>query len=147
MELVLNLVWLTLALPAFWLWRRKSVFAQGHGRFDRVRPFLLLGCVLMLLFPVVSATDDLHAMRQEMEESSPSKRVVKQAINDKSTARLSNGGALPAVISPVALGPGDEACGLVLPVSVFLPQQSQFNDRASRAPPFSLLSTCVGFAA
>jgi hypothetical protein len=147
MELLLNLLWLTLALPAIWMWRHESVYAGNCRRFDRIRPFVLFGCVLMLLFPVVSATDDLHAMRQEMEESSPSKRVVKQAVNDKSTARLSNGGALPVVISPVALGPGDEVRGLVLPVSVFLPPQAHFNERASRAPPLSCLSLCVEFAA
>jgi hypothetical protein len=40
---------------------------------------VLLGCVLVLLFPVVSASDDLHAMRPDIEESSPGKRVVRQA--------------------------------------------------------------------
>jgi hypothetical protein len=147
MELLLNLVWLTLVVPAIWMWCRKSVYAKDRSRFDGIRPFLLLGCVLMLLFPVVSATDDLHAMRQEMEESGPSKRVVKQAVNDKSITRLSNAGALPALISPVSLGPGDEACGLVLPVSVSLRQQAHFHKPSSRAPPFSRLRTCGGFAA
>jgi hypothetical protein len=147
MELLLNLVWLTLVLPAFWMWRHESVYAKNCRDFNRIRPLVLFGCVLMLLFPVVSATDDLHAMRQEMEESSSSKRVVKQAVADKSMARLSIAGGLPALISPVSLGPGDEAWGLVLPVSVFLPQQAHFNERASRAPPFSCLSLCVEFAA
>src|ERR1700687_3276078 len=101
MELLLNLLWLTLALPAIWMWRHESVYAKGRGRFNRIWPFLLFGCVLMLLFPVVSATDDLHALPQEMEESSPSKRIVKQAAADKSLPWLSNSGAWPALISPV----------------------------------------------
>ena len=65
MELLLNLFWLTLAVPALWMWCRKSVYAKDRGSFDGIRPVLLLGCALMLLFPVVSATDDLHAMRQD----------------------------------------------------------------------------------
>jgi hypothetical protein len=147
MELLLNLLWLTLALPALWMWRHESVHAQDCPRFGRVRPFLLFGCILMLLFPVVSATDDLHALRQEMEESSPSKRIVKQAAADKSLPWLINAGALPALISPVLFGPGDEACGEALVVSVLLPQQALFNEHASRAPPLSSFGEGVGFAA
>jgi hypothetical protein len=152
MELLLNLIWLTLALPALWMWRREAAFAQArraqvHRRFDRVCPFLLLGCVLVLLFPVVSATDDLHAMRQEMEESSPSKRMVKQAVGDKSPTGLCNANALPALISPASFCRNDEACGQVLVVSFLLPQKARFSKYASRAPPSSSLGEGVGFAA
>jgi len=147
MELVLNLLWLALALPALWMWRHESVHAANCRLFARVRPFLLFGCVLMLLFPVVSATDDLHALRQEMEESSPSKRMVKQAAGYKSPTGLRTAGALPALIFPASFGPSDEACGQVLAVSVLLPQRAHFHERASRAPPFSSLGEGVGFAA
>jgi hypothetical protein len=146
MELLLNLFWLTLIVPAVWMWRRESACDQGRRRFDRIRPFLLLGCVLLLLFPVVSATDDLHAMRQEMEES-PSKRMVKQAGGDKSFAGLGSPGALPALILPVPLGPSDEVCGRVLLVSAVLPQPARSKERASRAPPFSSPGEGSGFAA
>ena len=88
MELLLNLLWLTLALPAIWMWRNQLICARDRRCFDRIRPVVLFGCMLMLLFPVVSATDDLHAMRQEIEESGPSKRLVKQAVADKSLTRL-----------------------------------------------------------
>jgi hypothetical protein len=146
MELLLNLLWLTLALPAIWMWRHESVCAKDRGRFNRIRPFVLFGCVLMLLFPVVSATDDLHAMRQEMEESSPSKRVVKQAVADKSPTGIT-AGALPALISLASFCPSHEACGQVLVVSVLLPQQAHFDECASRAPPLSSLGEEVQFAA
>lgn len=148
MELLLNLCWLALALPAIWMWRHESVSAKNCRCFARLRPFLLFGCVLMLLFPVVSATDDLHALRQEMEESSPSKRMVKQATGDKSLARLSKVGALPVLlISPVPFGPSDETRGEVLVASVVLPPAAHFDERASRAPPFSSLGEGIGFAA
>jgi hypothetical protein len=140
MELLLNLLWLTLALPAIWMWRHQSVCAEDCPRFHQIRPLVLFGCVLMLLFPVVSATDDLHAMRQEMEESSPSKKIVKQAVADKSLARIITAGALPALIFPVSLGHDDCVCGRVLVVPVRVPEQRHAGRSSSRAPPLSTLS-------
>jgi hypothetical protein len=138
MELALNLLWLALALPALWMWRHESVRVPNCPGFARLRPFLVFGCVLMLLFPVVSATDDLHAFGQEMEESGPSKRTVKQFAGDKSLARLGRTGVLPVLISPVPLG-SDEVCGQVLLLSVPPHQWAHFHECASRAPPFSSL--------
>jgi hypothetical protein len=146
MELLLNLFWLTLAVPALWMWCRKAVYAKDRGRFDGIRPLLLLGCALMLLFPVVSATDDLHAMRQEMEESSPSNRIVKQATGDKSVVGLNIPRALPAWIFPVPFGPDCQACRQVFAVSALLPQQAHSTERASRAPPFASPGEGIGFA-
>lgn len=71
MELLLNLAWLLLVLPAYWFWRRSL---SATGRFRPSHRVLALGCMLVVLFPVVSATDDLRAMRAEMEESPSSKR-------------------------------------------------------------------------
>ena len=147
MELLLNLVWLTLAVPAIWMWRHESVCPADGCRLHRIRPFLLLSCVLVLLFPVISATDDLHAMRQEIEESGPSKRMVKQAVGDKSVVIPHVAGNLPAWISPVPFGPNDETCGQILAVSVVLPQQSHSTEHASRAPPFASSNGSVRFAA
>ncbi|MGA8490661.1 MAG: hypothetical protein WB711_09585 [Terriglobales bacterium] len=145
--MLLNLVWLTLALPAIWMWRHESVCPADGCRLHRIRPFLLFSCVLVLLFPVISATDDLHAMRQEMEESSPSKRMVKQGVGDRSVAGLSVAGALPAWISPVSFSPDDEPRGVISGISVVLPRQAHSTQRASRAPPLSPVGGCVRFAA
>lgn len=79
MELLLNLLWLTLFLPAALIWRHQSVCLRTPGRDRSFRAIVLLGCLLVLLFPVVSATDDLHPIRTEMEESNPSRRAVKLA--------------------------------------------------------------------
>jgi hypothetical protein len=67
MELLLNLAWLLLALPAFWLWRDARSVRAGRG-FTPLQCLLALGCILVILFPVVSATDDLRAMSTEIEE-------------------------------------------------------------------------------
>jgi hypothetical protein len=72
MELFLNLCWLSLLLPAYWLWRQRA-WSDCATRASLVF-FCTLGCVFVLLFPVISATDDLHAMRPEMEESERASR-------------------------------------------------------------------------
>ena len=82
MELLLNLAWLLLALPAFWLWRDSRSVPRGR-RFTALQCLLALGCMLVVLFPIVSATDDLRAMRNEMEESPASKRTIRQATHEK----------------------------------------------------------------
>jgi len=83
MELLLNLVWLLLALPAFWLWRHGV--SESERKYSSLHCLLALGCILVLLFPVISATDDLHAMRAEIEEPGISKRAVRQAAADRSS--------------------------------------------------------------
>jgi len=79
MELLLNLAWLLLAFPAYWLWRARRTTQKTS-----LQCLLSLGCLLVVLFPVISATDDLQAMRTEMEESSFSKRTLRQAANPES---------------------------------------------------------------
>jgi len=94
-----------------------------------------LCCLLALLFPIVSATDDLHPLRIEIEESSPSKRVVKQSPGSASPA-WGNAGALPALLpQPAWRRDANETLGLVaidLPVS---PKQALASTIGSRAPP------------
>ena len=137
MELLLNLIWLLLALPAIWIWRREPC---QSSRSIRVHHFLVLGCVLILLFPVVSASDDLNAMRPEMEESSPSKRMVRQAAGEKSPAWSGNGGSIAALVtSSFSFGLSEEARGLVYASAELLLEYPFFSIRTPRAPPFSHL--------
>ena len=97
MELLLNLAWLLLALPACWLWRH-SRRDRARRNFSAVQCLLVLGCVLVMLFPVISATDDLCAMRAEIEESPAGKRGIRQAGNDKPSAWQTRLQTLPAQV-------------------------------------------------
>jgi hypothetical protein len=140
MELLLNLLWLALALPAIWIWRRESAQATHSSGYSRLRSPLLLICVLVVLFPVISATDDLHPMRTEMEESSPFKRTVKQSSTSSSANWLSNPGSLFAwSISASRTCPDNEVCSLVSLTSFIFPEPLTFCPRESRAPPFPFL--------
>lgn len=136
MELLLNLLWLMLALPAVLILRRGPVLGNG-GPLCRSRSLLLLGCVLVLLFPVVSASDDLHALRQEMEESSPTKRVVKQAPAPKSPVWGDDGISRAQLVQVHSFGPGNESCGNVLPSLLILPAQALVRTTGCRAPPLA----------
>lgn len=85
MELLLNLVWMLLALPAWWLWRQRG---DKHRGFNGYQCLLALACLVVLLFPVISASDDLNAMRTEMEESGSAARSVRVAETGKSAHAL-----------------------------------------------------------
>jgi hypothetical protein len=135
-ELLLNLAWLLLAVPALWLWRGSRSAAIAR-KFTALQCLLALGCMLVVLFPVISATDDLRAMRTEMEESPASKRTIRQAANDKASGwKLQSPPALPATAN--CFRACDQGWQL-LPtgeLSLLAPPAIQ---RASRAPPYSAL--------
>ena len=138
MELLLNLVWLLLVLPAYWLWRR-GAGARLACRVTALQCLLALGCVVVLLFPVISATDDLHAMRAEMEESASSKRTVLQAASERHSAWVNRLQGPPALAASVAQLPELEAGLLEVCVLYLAPPARPCALRAGRAPPSSLL--------
>ena len=139
MELLLNLTWLLLALPACWLWRR-SFHTRALSKLGSLQCLLALACLLVLLFPVISATDDLHVMRTEMEESSPGKRSARQAAGEKTSVWHSRWQTLPAMVAAAATFalPG-EGRHISFPVPQSEPAAPVVL-RASRAPPPSLLA-------
>jgi|SRR5579863_1009915 len=134
MELLLNLAWVLMAVPAYWLWRQ-CAGARLERRVTAVQCLLALGCVLVLLFPVISATDDVHAMRSEIEESSPSKRAVRQASSDKYSAWVNRLQGPPALVASVEWQPAPLVVRLEVSV-VGLAILARPGDRhAGRAPP------------
>ena len=135
MELLLNLAWLLLALPAYWLWLdRRGVRTR---RFSRWQCLLTLGCMLIVLFPVISATDDLCAMRAELEESP----AGKHSLRTQSTERLSASKwqTQPALISTFNFSSGSHANWHSLPAVHLSREASNSELRPGRAPPSTLL--------
>jgi hypothetical protein len=134
MELLLNLAWLLLALPAFCLWRSSRTASQSR-RFTSLQCLLALGCLLFILFPVVSATDDLCAMRNEMEESPASKRSVRPAGSEKASAwKLQSPPALAATASSLVVN--DESWLESRSISLSVPALPAIR-QMGRAPPAS----------
>ena len=60
METFLNLVWFGVTLAALWLWRFRWTASRRSQRRDTWQEAVAIVCVLALLFPVISLTDDLH---------------------------------------------------------------------------------------
>jgi hypothetical protein len=138
MELLLNLAWVLLVVPAYWLWRRNAG-ARPARRVSSLQCLLALGCVLVLLFPVISASDDLHAMRSEMEESASSKRTVRQAACDRSSTWTNRLQGTPAMAACATWLPVPEAERLEISVGPLSTLAGRDASHAGRAPPFSLL--------
>jgi len=113
------------------LWLRQRRCAQSIFQFS-----IALACLLFLLFPVISATDDLHALRQEMEESSLNKKALQQT--KRTTAQ--DVSAPPAQVpTAISFPPLNQVCGFVL--ASFAPAAASVGPGTfvSRAPPaFSL---------
>jgi hypothetical protein len=134
MELLLNLVWLLLVVPAYWLWRRGIASHRSSSR----QCLFALGCALVLLFPVISATDDLHAMRAEMEEPSSGKRAVRPAGERHSAWINRVQGAAGFVVSPFVLRV-PEVPEPHPPSSTYLCVTHASIWHVGRAPPLSIL--------
>lgn len=131
LELLLNLCWLLLFAPALCLWFRR--------RSSSLQSVVTLVCLLALLFPVISVTDDLHAMRQEMEESSSSKRMLKHAGPHPLGTGVVH--AQPAHLASTARIPScGEICGYIQtpPLRTSLSVCTTFSP--GRAPPSSILA-------
>ena len=95
MELLLNLAWLTMVLTALWVFLRRRRSCAWTAGVPYAKALLAIGCVLVLLFPVVSASDDLHPTQAVVEDAN--KRI------HQLTASLQNAQGNPGGQLPVAL--------------------------------------------
>jgi len=132
MELLLNLCWLALVLPAFVLWRRR-VSSEPWTRASFVI-VCTLGCALVLLFPVISASDDLHAVAQAMEESEGGFRHDGHC---PCVAHSLHQSALPFLPVTASLQVGFEQAGRILSYSPHSAGSSVVPVSSGRAPPSS----------
>ena len=84
MELLLNLLWFAVAVCAV-------VAHLRHSATDRRQFRLGLGallCVLTLLLPAISITDDLHCDTLAVEDSNSSKRLVNAAVHGSPVSQI-----------------------------------------------------------
>ncbi len=79
MELALNLVWVTISVAALLWWIRLGS-GRRVARSELFQGVVVLACVLVLLFPVVSASDDLHANVAAVEDSFFAARKMKAVL-------------------------------------------------------------------
>lgn len=81
-ELTLNLAWTLISATSYaFLFRRFGNRGAWHASgASQVQRIIALTCVLAILFPVISLTDDLHEMQATAEEASPSGAVIKKCV-------------------------------------------------------------------
>jgi len=60
METILNLVWLGVALTSTALWFLRGSLCKRKAAVRIRAEIIAMGCAMLLLFPVISLTDDLH---------------------------------------------------------------------------------------
>ncbi len=70
MEILLNTFWLFVTIAAFLFWRTGKYRSSLRSRQTTPLGILALISALILLFPVISVTDDLHAEMAVMEDGS-----------------------------------------------------------------------------
>lgn len=63
MELTLNFAWMVLATLMFWLWIHHAP-RNGVSRWNQL---IALAVVILIIFPVISVTDDLLAIQNSAE--------------------------------------------------------------------------------
>jgi len=98
-----------LVVPAALLWSERRLAQNSRHLFYFSPSFVSLVCLLALLFPVVSATDDTQAMRGEVEESSHSKRVVKQLASSQDSTWANAGGSPARLTQEMSFQSGRES--------------------------------------
>jgi hypothetical protein len=135
MELLLNLFWLLLVLPAFWLWRI-STRARSRQQRRSSRCLLILGSVLVLLFPVVSATDDLQAMRPELEEAGMQDGLRNSGHGKFSALLDGTCNAFALLAARMFVAPDHAVRGYVVLAAASILGVGLIPTRAGRAPPF-----------
>lgn len=134
MELLLNLVWVLLLLPGYAIWRQGRTRGRDRSFGDAARSLLVLGCLMVLLFPVISVTDDLQAARPEMEEGQ-SKGSVRHASGEDRSRCVESSFYVASSNAAATLGRSNQPAGqVVLMVPGPLPEVS-LRAHAGRAPP------------
>lgn len=136
MEALLNLVWLLLTLPALWLWRKASPCSRSR------RPrssLLILGCLLILLFPVISVSDDLQAMRPEVEEAATRDGTRNSAHGKLSLPTKGGVPACPLLAARPVVFRDRTLCGAVVPFLALKPALELMPAHVGRAPPRSFV--------
>ncbi len=138
MELLLNLVWLVVACSALAHWGRQRAHVPADGRRAWRLELCALGCALVLLFPIISLSDDLQAEPAAVEAARPSgQKTVKDGSDGSSVATATLLPALPGTVSATWL-PGCSTLLFALVDHAPVARSEQFaRSLALRAPPLA----------
>jgi hypothetical protein len=113
------------------MWWRQS--GQRHRVPRRIAGLIAVGCALILLFPIISESDDLHAFRPEMEDVSFKAAAGKaaKAVSTHSAHSLCSPPRIPAVSAEL------QVAGNVIPRAILKRAWRTVASSCPRSPPFS----------
>jgi hypothetical protein len=141
MELLLNILWMLIAVGLLGTWRTRWVHQRRDSSRRSLQEWSAVSLALVLLFFAVSMTDDMHAEIVALEECSATRRDLvclpgAHNLPQSGTALHTSSWAIVAPIPFFALSSSQQKLELTTQLSSsFFP-----SDRASsRAPPVSFL--------
>lgn len=140
MEIVLNILWLLLALAGVAVWRTRWARERRTRRHAPWREWTAVACALVLLFFVVSLTDDLHANPIVLEDCGASRRQVHSisaAPVWQQSGHFPTGPGVGVIPAP-ALLPDFAFQPLFVSVLNSLPARPTLQAHCGRAPPVAI---------
>ena len=140
MEIFLNFFWVLITLAGMIAWRTRWTRQTRLRRHAAWREWSAFVCAMVLLFFVVSLTDDLHAELMLLEECSTSRRHATCVVCARHSSPPDGGGAAHAW-AILQAGPRVESLvcgGLILPSLENRELQFSVKRAADRAPPASV---------
>jgi len=130
MELLLNLFWLLLALTVM-----AAGWMAGHARVSRLRRVVLIGCICLLGFPIVSASDDLRALAIEYEDTVVSTPGVLKHAKSQGLTCQNDALALSCAQASNLVPSTDKSWNQIRVCNRQLPMQGSARPIACRPPP------------
>jgi len=97
MELFLNLVWLTLSVAVLASWAMRLRKRCGVIRISAAKSFLVLACIMVFLFPVISMTDDVQFMVMCIESNGSALEISNSMKFDHAVAALPSASSIDLV--------------------------------------------------
>ncbi len=137
METFLNLVWLAVTVAAVWLWRFRWSVSRPNPRHSTRMEAVAMVCVLALLFPVISLTDDLHPETAVVDAASGKRNACLIASTAPQVHSVTVSPGTHLAVGMISEGSGEvhlDFTGLVSPFKLHNPNDLT-NSSPGRSPP------------
>ncbi len=129
METLLNFAWVLMAIASVCLWFRFG----GRAGCDRRLSFVALVMLLVILFPVVSVSDDLWSVQNPAETDTCQRRAHRDFSSHTSLPAIA---ALP-LPAFAELSFGIQRFSVSVPSSQLVPENPALDPIQSRPPPIA----------
>jgi hypothetical protein len=145
MELTLNLAWALIAIASYALFfrmlgRQGPGNQRGPGRWQCI---VALTCALLILFPVISLTDDLHEMQATAEEAA-SCAVIKRCVASRGPYSERVVHQVPCLFAAITPHLAWAVVGAAAVLPAACPRPALQQPASGRAPPFLLVTFLIG---